>query len=510
MRLIKTFLLNATVVTVAALFMRAIDFSFNVYVSNEIGSIGMGLYSLIMSVYSFAVTFATSGINLAVTRIISEAIGSGDNKKIRKSVLCCILYSLFLGMCSGGVLYVFAEEIGKGILGDIRTVASLKLLAFSCVFLSVGSAFAGYFTAVRRVYKNAFVSVCEQLIRIGVTVASFRRLSDGDIEYACVSLCAGLVIAECISFIMILLFYYIDVKKSRYTYSKDKLPIKKLLGITVPVAVSSYIRSGLVTLEHVLIPSGLKKCGSTYEKALSDYGVLHGMVMPVIFFPQVLLSSFSSILIPELTVDQTKDEKRHIRYVIKRIVQITLLYSVFVSGILMFFGDSLGFAIYNNRDSGRYIRYMAPLIPIMYLDTAIDTMLKGLGEQFYSMCVNIVDAFISVILVYTLLPKYSLAGYIVTVYVCEILNLALSVTRLLQKTGVRLSVKKYLVMPLISIIGATYFSGLVLEKMNFSNMGTVFELVFTVLFTLGIYVLAVNITGTFDKEDRHWVKKILK
>lgn len=74
--------------------MRAVGVAFNVYLSAKIGAAGMGLYSLIMSVYTFAVTFATSGINLAVTRVISEEIGKQNAAGVRRAMRACFIQSV--------------------------------------------------------------------------------------------------------------------------------------------------------------------------------------------------------------------------------------------------------------------------------------------------------------------------------------------------------------------------------------------------------------------------------
>ena len=69
------FLINGSIMTLVALLMRTVSVVFNVYISNSIGAEGLGLFTLISTVYSFALTVATSGINLATTRLISEALG---------------------------------------------------------------------------------------------------------------------------------------------------------------------------------------------------------------------------------------------------------------------------------------------------------------------------------------------------------------------------------------------------------------------------------------------------
>lgn len=72
MRRIKVFLLNGILLTITGFVMRTIGMSFNVYISNKIGTEAVGIYQLIMSVYMFAITIANSGVHLATTRIVSE------------------------------------------------------------------------------------------------------------------------------------------------------------------------------------------------------------------------------------------------------------------------------------------------------------------------------------------------------------------------------------------------------------------------------------------------------
>jgi len=66
---------------------------------------------------------------------------------------------------------------------------------------------------------------------------------------------------------------------------------------------------------------------------------------------------------------------------------------------------------------------------VMYLDIGTDCALNGLGEQVYSMKVNILDAAVSALLVWLLVPGLGITGYTATIYIAELLNFALSVAR---------------------------------------------------------------------------------
>ena len=71
---VKKFFLNALILSCASIIMRAISVSFNIFVSNKIGAEAMGLITLTTSVYGLAITLVTSGINLAVVRLVSASI----------------------------------------------------------------------------------------------------------------------------------------------------------------------------------------------------------------------------------------------------------------------------------------------------------------------------------------------------------------------------------------------------------------------------------------------------
>ena len=78
---IKKFFFNGIVAVSMTLLIRAVGMALNAYISARLGAAAMGLITLVMSVYGFAVTFASSGINLAVTRMVAEAIGTGEKDK---------------------------------------------------------------------------------------------------------------------------------------------------------------------------------------------------------------------------------------------------------------------------------------------------------------------------------------------------------------------------------------------------------------------------------------------
>ena len=137
-------------------------------------------------------------------------------------------------------------------------------------------------------------------------------------------------------------------------------------------------------------------------------------------------------------------------------------------------------------------------------------MLKGLGQQVYSMNVNILDALLSVILVWTLVPRYGIDGYLVTVYVSELFNTVLSITRLLCISRVQVRLMKWIYGPLLCIVGATYSTRTLLRLINpYPSAPTALGLTLHCALTLLLYLLLLLLTKSIGREELSWTRTLL-
>lgn len=505
MQRFKRFIFNGLLLTAVSLLMRSVSVSFQVYLSNKIGATAMGVFALISTVYGFALTLATSGIQLATTKLISEAYGeNGENasKSVRVLLNKCIRYALFFGALSSCLLFSMSSFIGVRLLRDARTVLPLRIMSITLIPIALSSVFNGYFTAVRRVWKNAAVQVLGEGIRIFSCITLLSFCLNGDIQFACLAVIIGGTVAELSSFIIHGSLFLLEKRKlSRLQETKkDKSANGKLLKIALPVAFSAYVRSALVTIEHLLIPRGLEKSGSSREGALAAYGTLHSMVFPLVLFPSALSSSFAGLLIPEISEANAKGDRETIIKTIDRVFEAVLTYAIGVSGILICFSRELGGAIYPQTDAAKFIFMVAPLVPVMYLDTSVDSILKGLGQQVYHMGINIADSFLSVILVIILIPRFEIFGYVMTVYFTEIVNASLSIARLFSVVKIRPRFVAWVARPLACVITATLITKLFIER--FGRFSTETAVVTAhVILASAIYLLLVVVFRNVKKKD---------
>jgi len=500
------FIINGITVTAVALLMRSVAVIFNAYVARTVGAEAVGLYSLLSGVYGFALTLALSGINLSVTRLVSEYLAIDDKCGAVSTLKKSFLLALGFGTAASALLFFLSDFAASSWLHEMRVIVPLRWLCLTLPAAAVSSVINGYFTAVRRVYKNALSQFIEMAVKIAATVILFTITAKKNAEMACILLALSGVVAEICSLLFNLTVYFFDRKYHLSHVCKKSAGDntgKKILGISMPVALTSYFRSALLSVEHSLIPKGLLKYGADRESALAAYGTLGSMALTVINFPYALIGSFASLLIPEITESRAKGKKRHIRYLAYRTYQASSVFAFCLMGIFYEFSDEIGNCIYSSQLAGEYIKSLSFIVPVMYTDTVTDSLLKGMGEQLYSMKVNIADAVISVILVLCLVPRYGIIGYIVTIYIAEIINTALSISKAVKVCKVEKNVIFLYVSSAFAALGALSVSRLIVRLMSLPTFLHVFVYI-------GMYLALIRITAVFDMEDVLWFKTIFK
>ncbi len=429
------FLYNTVILTVSDLLMRCIGMAFQVWLAGRIGSAGIGLFQLILSVGSFTMTLAISGIRFGTTRLVSEELGRGSTRGAVAVISRCVVHALVFGCGAGLLLFWNAERIGFLWVGDGRTVLALRLMAPEMPFVALSTVLSGYFTACGRVTKPAVVHLLEQLLCIGLTAVFLLFSPAGDVERDCAAVTLGGTIADGVSFFLMLFVFLRDVQTHERTGEPPRRVVSRLLRISMPLAVSAYTRSGLSTLQHMLIPVQLRLSGMTVKESLSVYGAVHGMAMAAVTFPACILQVVAELLIPDLTALQVQGCRGEIQETCTRLLRKTLLYAGSAAVIVFCAAGWIGEHLYHTESVAFYIRILTPLIPVMFSDIIVDGCLKGLGEHVWCMGINIMESAVSVVLVYTLVPRYGLTAFLLTLYADELLNFWLSISRLARVTA---------------------------------------------------------------------------
>ena len=424
------FIINVFIMTGSMLIIRLAGMISNIYISAKAGAEAMGLYHVIFSVYAFAITVSVSGTGLAATRLVSE--GKSNEADVVKK---CLFSAAVTSAVAAGVMFFAADKISHGLICDVRSAAALKMLSVSLPAIAASSVIRGYLIAKRRAAPLTVSQIAEEFSAIFITLFALKKYAGTPYAYMC--MIAGSTVSEFLA--LGIDAFSLFALLSKRTVKKAGASMKDVLGICVPVALGSYLRSGLVALENVTVPLMLGRSG--IAEPLGEYGLIRGMAMQIMLFPTVFIQSFSSMLVPEMSEMNAAGRKNGIRYV------ASLAFAFAASAVFFKYHDELAVAMYKNVRVGVYLGMLSLLAVPMYLDTVVDSMLKGLNMQMSNLRFNIADSVLRVAAVWLFLPRFGILAYIVLLYASEIFNLSLSLGKLICVSHLKINPFECIILP---------------------------------------------------------------
>ena len=428
----KAYVRNAALLTGAGLVLRLLGMGFRVVLAAYLGGEGMGLYQLILAQYMVFVSLATAGINVASARLAAQSLARGSGMAETLRGLC--FTALGFGTAAMLLQAVLAEPCARYLLHDLRAESALLILAPSLPFMAASGAVRGCFLAARRVQPNITAQLVEQLVRMAVAVAGLRALAQWGAGYGCAAVLLGNTVSEGVSCGIMLAF----AARTPEFAPRPGAPLhpytrRELCDILWPVEGSRLLASALQAAESSLIPYTLTLYTGSRAAAVSQYGSLKGMALPLLFFPFSVLGALSGLLMPEITRAHTKGDVPEMRRLIFTMLRVTCAFSLAAGAGFVLFGAPLAEFVYRDAAVGQYVRVLGLAAPFMYLESMVDGVLKGLGEQLATFRYSLLDSAFRIAAIWLVLPRYGMAGFLAIMIASNLMTCVLNLQRMLRK-----------------------------------------------------------------------------
>lgn len=425
---VRSSMLSDTILlTVVNVAMRSISMGFQVFLSKRLGAEGIGLLQLVLNAGGFAMTLGLSGIRMGAMYLCAEKFGRNDAEGVRGVLRSCLLYGFVCSVTACVLLYLLSGQISARFIRIAGADEPLRHFALG-IPLNVGIfILSGYFTACKQIKRVVAVEIADRVLSCGLT--AFMLLSrEQNVKAVCACVDAGNISAA-ISLSVLLAQAIPDV----FGKHANKGELKNVIQVSAPMALNDYLRSGLYSIEHFLIPIGLSAYYADAKQALAQYGKIHGMVFPVMMFPAVVLQSLSELLVPELSRLCAQENAFRSRMLVKKCIRLGFFYSVGISYLLFYLAPQLSEIAYADSSVGSLLRVFAPMVLMLYADSIVDAMCKGLGKQVECVQINVFTSVLDIAALLFLLPRYGIYGYILSFAAVHLVNFYLSI-RLLLKT----------------------------------------------------------------------------
>lgn len=398
-------LFGTALLTATGLASRIIGFFYRIFLSHTIGAHGMGIYQLIFPVFSLGMAFCGAGIQTAVSKYTAEASDSKDKPQVY--LYAGMLLSLGLSLACATFLSMNAEWIAVSVLDEPRCGKLLRILAISLPLACIHSCINGYYYGLQKTAVPSVSQLIEQVCRVlSVYLIYHISGSQGKTVTAAIAVW-GIVCGELAGALFSLTFVRFS-KCTRYFSTA----LQKIFIFSVPLTANRVLVNFVNSVEAILIPICLKSYGYENQDALSLFGILTGMAMPMILFPSVLTNSISVMLLPSVSQAKAQKNKALIYRTIRRTIESCLVLG-FASTLFFLLTYSLiGQYLFANTLAGVYIRTLSFICPFMFLCTTLNSILHGLGYPAATLLINLGSCLIRIAFIWFLVPMYGIRAYL--------------------------------------------------------------------------------------------------
>lgn len=406
---VKNQIIKGTIVlTLASVLSRVLGFLYRIFLSNLIGAKGMGIFQLIFPVLGFCVALSCGGIQIAVSRFVAE---SKNNKDKFLVLISSIIMSLFLSSATAFLLYYFATPISEYIIKNDECAMLLRYASITIPFTTFHACISGYYLGLKKTFVPAASSIFEQIIKvISIYILGLIWIEKG-VELTPLIAVYSMIISELGGVIFCLIAVGAE-KKYAFKIRQLFAQMKNLFSVSYVLTINKIMITFLQCLEAILVPIVLVKSGMSNNDALSLYGILTGMAIPVITFPSAINTSVSTMILPAIAGANAGGEKNNVKKTTEVSIWFSLVTGIFCIGMFLCYGDFIGTTIFGHSEAGEYIKILAWLCPFMYLSITLGSVLHGLGKTNTAFIHNVIGTVIKLFCLWFVVPIIGITGYL--------------------------------------------------------------------------------------------------
>ncbi|HIT90286.1 MAG TPA: polysaccharide biosynthesis protein [Candidatus Merdenecus merdavium] len=448
---------------------RIIGFFYRIFLSHTIGPEGMGIYQLIFPIYALCFSLTAAGIQTAISRFVAWKVSLKDEQAARDILLVGLTISMILSIGTTILLYLNADFLAINILDEPRCGDLLRIVSLSIPFGCVHSCVNGYYYGIKKANVPALSQLIEQLIRVFASYVIYLMLKEQGHMVGPAIAAIGIVLGEFVS--MLFSATAIIGRFQKFpTFKQVKSPYfthaKNILSLSLPLTANRILLNVLQSAEAILIPIRLRLYGFDTSEALSVYGVLTGMSLPLILFPSAITNSVAVMLLPTISEAQASDNHRMIARTIENTIKYCLILGILCTGTFLLFGSDLGTVFFDNSMAGSFILVLAWICPFLYLTTTLNSILNGLGKTTTSFIHHCIGLGTRILFVLFCIPKFGITGYLWGLLVSELIMTLLHIIDLKKYANLYFSAYNWIMKPLISLgisIGVVRFFQKILD-----------------------------------------------
>ena len=369
------FIKSTIILIIGGFITKMIGMLIKIITTRNLGSEGIGLYMLIMPTFSMFIALSQLGLPVAISKLVAEE--KRNNKRILSS---SIPLSLLVNILIFIFISILAPYLSNNLLHDNRTKLAIISIAFVLPFISLSSIARGYFFGKQKMLPHVISNITEDIVRLLILIIGIPISLKKGIEYALSFIILSNIASELTSILILYFFLPKNFIIRKEDIKIDKLNIKDLLSIGIPTTIGRFIGNIGYFFEPILITTIMLKLGFSNTYIVSEYGIISGYVMPLLTLPSFFTSAISQALIPVVSKNYANNNLKETKRKIKQALFFSLLIGIPATIIFITIPEIPLKIIYNTNEGINYIRFLAPICLLLYIQSNLASSLQAMGK----------------------------------------------------------------------------------------------------------------------------------
>lgn len=387
------FVMGTIILLTGGFFSKFLGFVLRIIITRQIGTEGIGLYSLVMPTFGLFITIATFSYPVAISKIISAR-----GKSSKKAIFSIIPISIILNLFTLLIIFLISKPLANIFLKDQRLYIPLLSVGFTLPFIGLSSIIKGYYWGKQRMGIYILSNIVEQIVRIIVLIFLIPKVIKVSLVLTISLIIVVNVLSETSSIIVMLLGLPKGVKITKEDLRPSKEYIKDIMNICVPSTSSKIVGSISHFLEPIVLINVLSYVGYSNNYIVTEYGIVNGYSLALLLIPQFFTMSISTSLIPELSKSYSIEDIKNCKKRLFQITGLSLMIGAFSTGIIFAVPEYFLNLIYNTNLGANYIRVLAPFFLLYFINTPLASAMQALDMSKDEMQITLLTSFVKLFL----------------------------------------------------------------------------------------------------------------
>lgn len=406
----EKFIKSTIILIIGGVITKALGMLYKIILTRYLSTEGIGLYMMILPTFILFINIASFGFPIALSKMISE--DDKNNKRLMSTSFFSVsLINIFLIL----LILIISKPLSIHFLHNSKCIYPIMATSLVIPFTSIESIIKSYFFGKQKMFPLVLSNILEDIAKILLIIILLPHFKSYSISYIVTFIILMSILSEIISILTLIIFLPKKTKITKKDLKPSRTYLKNSLSIGIPTTLSKLVGSITYFLEPIILTSTLIFVGYKNNYIVREYGILSGYSIPIILLPNFFTIAISQALLPVISKEYKNKNIKEVKRKIRQAITYSLIIGIPFTICLILFPSIFLKLIYNTNKGINYIRFLAPICLLQYIQAPLSSSLDAMGLSKKNFYANLLGAIVRIVLLPILcLFKIGLLGLIIS------------------------------------------------------------------------------------------------